>query len=129
MIVPRIGRIAVTALLAAALAVAVRFAAALADIEVLAPLRGDDPVPLPLGAIVTTSVGVTVVAAVVTLLFERVRPGDGRLWARRLGLLVLVGSLVPVFLADGLAVADQAVLTVIHVVVAAVVLRGVVRNM
>jgi hypothetical protein len=111
-----------------ALAVAVRLLAALLDIEVLVPDRsGGDPVPLELGPVVVVTLGAFVLAVVTVLVLDRVLGARSRRVARRLGLLVLALSFVPVLLAD-LRGGSMVVLTALHVLVAAGVMRTVVRG-
>jgi hypothetical protein len=111
-----------------ALAVAVRLLAALLDIEVLVPDRsGGDPVPLELGPVVVVTLGAFVLAVVTVLVLDRVLGARSRRVARWLGLLVLALSFVPVLLAD-LRGGSMVVLTALHVLVAAGVMRTVVRG-
>jgi hypothetical protein len=127
--ISRINRTLVTAVVAVAAAVALRVGAAFLDVPVLVPDRTDGGLrPLDLGPIVIVTVGVTVVAALVTAALDRVRPSGGRRIARWLGMVVLVVSLVPVVTTEGLETANRVVLGILHLVVAAIVLHRVVRD-
>jgi hypothetical protein len=114
------------AVVTVALAVAVRFVAALADVEVLVPDReGGDPVTLGFAPIVVVTLGAFVLAIVVVLVLDRVLGDRSRRVARWLGLLLLAASFVPVLLTD-LPDASVLVLAVLHILVGVGVLRTVV---
>jgi hypothetical protein len=116
------------ALVTTAVAVAIRFGAALAGVEVVIPDRaGGDPVPLELGPIVVITLGAFLAAIVAVLVLDRLLHGRSRRILRVLALLVLAGSLVPVHLGD-LPTDATVVLTVLHLVVGIAVLRIVVRE-
>lgn len=117
-----------TALIAVALAVVVRTVAALLDVEVVVPRPGQDGlVPLELGSIIAVTVGVTLAAIVTVVLAGALLPGRVRGLTQLLAALVLLGSMVPLVLAelprDGLVT-----LMAMHLVVGVTVLVGVVRD-
>lgn len=116
------------ALVTTALAVAIRFGAALAGVDVVIPDRaGGDPVPLDLGPIVVITIGAFLLAILAVLVLDRLLHGRSRRILRVLVLSVLAGSLVPVYLGD-LPTDATVVLTVLHLLVGIAVLRTVVRE-
>lgn len=111
-----------------ALAVAIRFGAALADVEVLVPDRsGGDPQPLGLHEVVVVTLGVFAVAIVAVLILDRVLHGRSRRILRTVGLLLIAASLVPLYTTE-LPDESRLVLTVLHLLVGLAVLRTVVRE-
>lgn len=118
-----------TAMLATtAVVVAVRFGAALADIEVVVPDRaGGPPEPLELGPLVVVTLGAFVVAILAVVVLDRVLADRGRRVVRLVGPLLLAASFVPVFGSD-LPGESRLVLSVLHLVVGITVLRTVVRE-
>ncbi|MTV27673.1 hypothetical protein FTX61_19975 [Nitriliruptoraceae bacterium ZYF776] len=116
-----------TALVATALAVVVRTVAALLDVEVVVPDSTDELVPLEFGPIVVVTLGVSLVAVVAVVLAERLLPGRARGVTQLLAVLVLLGSMVPLVLAE-VPRGSLVVLVVLHLVVGVTILRGIVRD-
>lgn len=111
-----------------AVVVAVRFGAALADVEVVIPDRaGGPPEPLGLAPLVVVTLGVFVVAIVAVVVLDRLLAGRARRVLRLVGLLLLAASFIPVFGSD-LPGESRLVLTLLHLVVGIAVLRTVVRE-
>ncbi|WP_052667559.1 DUF6069 family protein [Nitriliruptor alkaliphilus] len=115
-------------LVTTALVVAIRFGAALADVEVVVPDRAaGPPEPLGLGPLVVVTLGAFVVAIVAVVALDRLLPGRGRRVVRLVGLLLLAASFIPVLGSDQPG-ESRLVLSVLHLVVGIAVLRTVVRE-
>lgn len=116
------------ALVTLAVAVAIRFGAALADVEVVVPDRaGGTPQPLELGELVIVTLAVFAVAIVAVVVLDRLLHGRSRRIVRIVGLLLLAASLVPLYTGE-LPGESRIVLTVLHLLVGFAVLRTVVRE-
>lgn len=116
------------ALVTLAVAVAIRFGAALADVEVVVPDRvGGTPQPLELGELVVVTLAVFAVAIVAVVVLDRLLHGRSRRIVRIVGLLLLAASLVPLHTGE-LPGESRTVLTVLHLLVGFAVLRTVVRE-
>jgi hypothetical protein len=128
-VTPEPGRVVLATVAAIVLAVVTRLLAGVAGVTVQVPAGpgSDELVDLTVGRIVVVVVVVAIAAYVLRLVLDRLVPTRSVAVATGIAVVVLLLSAVPVVAAD-LTTENRVVLGVLHLVVAAPLLRDAVRG-